>query len=429
MIPCVVARRLVGTALVAATVAACLGDPAPAIPASTPSPTAQPTPPAASTAPSATPAPTPAAAIPAPPDDVYAVPEPLPDGKAGDLVWAERVGAPRGAVAWRVLYRSEAINGAPIGVSGLIVAPDETPPPGGWPVIGYAHGTTGLADRCAPSKAADVVVAGGATGDLPLPPLWERGFVVAATDYEGLGTPGRHPYLVGGSEGRSVLDAVRATRRLPDAGAGEDVIVLGVSQGGHAALFAGELAGGYAPEIDLRGVVALAPGAELARAALLLSNDPTAVGFAVAIGAGFEAAYPEARLADVLTSKARRSLDVVDERCIGRLLEAFAQPADEVLRLDRILAAPWPRLLEENTPGREVSAAPVFVGQGTADPLVIPELTDLLVERLCRTGVEVTYRRYGGTGHQGIADAAADDVDAWVRDRLAGAPVTWDCRT
>jgi dienelactone hydrolase len=365
--------------------------------------------------------------IPTPPDDIYTVPDLLPDGRAGDLIWAERVAAPRGAVAWRVLYRSETVHGEPIGVSGLVVAPDEPPPPGGWPVIGYGHGTTGLADRCAPSKAADPLADGDAIDDLPLPPLWERGFVVAATDYEGLGTPGRHAYLVGGSEGRSVLDAVRAAQRLPDAAAGEDVIVLGVSQGGHAALFAGELAAGYAPDIDLRGVVALAPGAELAQAALLLANDPTAVGFAVAIGAGFEAAYPDARLEEVLTARAMRSIEVVDEGCIGRVLEAFAQPADEVLRLDRILAPPWPALLEENTPGRERSVAPVFVGQGTADALVVPQLTDLLVERLCRTGDTVTYRRYSGASHAGIADAAADDVFAWVRDRLDDVPTPTGC--
>jgi hypothetical protein len=419
----VVVRRLIPIVLVAAVAVACGNGPTPTGSPAAPSVAAQP--PQRSASPTPTQAPTPMTPI--PPGEIYAVPDPLPDGRAGDLIWAERVAAPRGAVAWRVLYRSETIHGEPIGVSGLIVSPDEAPPAGGWPVIGYGHGTTGLADRCAPSKAANPVADGDSIGDLPLPGLWERGFVVAATDYEGLGTPGRHPYLVGGSEGRSVLDAVRAAQRLPDAGAGEDVIVLGVSQGGHAALFAGELAGRYAPDLDLRGVVALAPGAELARAALLLSNDPTAVGFAVAIGAGFEAAYPDARLEDVLTAKARRSIEVVDERCIEGVLDAFAQPADEVLRLERILAPPWPALLDENTPGREPTTAPVFVGQGTADALVVPQLTDLLVERLCRTGDTVTYRRYGGTSHSGIASAAAEDVHAWIRDRLDGVPSRSDC--
>lgn len=368
------------------------------------------------------------AVIPGPPGDPYAPPDPLPPGRPGDPIWAERVAAPRGALAWRVLYRSEAIHGAPIAVSGLVVAPAGDPPPGGFPVIGYAHGTTGLADRCAPSKAARAVEAGDRTaGSLPLPALWERGFVVAATDYEGLGTPGRHPYLVGGSEGRGVLDAIRAAQRLPDARAAEAAIVLGVSQGGHAALFAGELASAHAPEVDLRGIVALAPGAELARAALLLSGDETAVGFAVAIAAGFEAAYPEASLEAILTPAAARSIGIVDEGCIEDVLDAFARPAREVIDLEAIVAPPWPGLLEENTPGRARTAAPIFVGQGTADPLVIPELTDLLVARLCAAGDAVTYRRYPGAGHGGIGEAAAPDVQAWIADRLAGAPLRSDC--
>jgi acetyl esterase/lipase len=258
------------------------------------------------------------------------------------------------------------------------------------------------------------------TGDLPLPPLWERGFVVAATDYEGLGTPGRHPYLVGGSEGRSVLDGVRAATRIPDARAGGPTFVLGVSQGGHAALFAGELAEGYAPEVDLAGVVALAPAPGLAEAAILLADDESAVGYAVAIGAGFAAAYPEADLERVLTKKARRHLDIVDRGCIGDVVDACDRPAHEVFHLDRILAPPWPALLAENTPGGAPTRAPIFVGQGSADLLVIPELTDLLVERLCRAGDEVTYRRYPGAGHSDVGTAAATDIASSSRPPSRG---------
>ncbi len=163
-------------------------------------------------------------------------------------------------------------------------------------MIAYAHGTTGLADACAPSRAARPIGDRETVGGLPVPALWEFGFIVAATDYEGLGTPGRHPYIVGGSEARGVLDSVRAARQLPDVEAADTTFALGASQGGHAALFTGEVAPTYAPDVPLAGVVALAPGAELAQAAILLASDPTAVGFAVAIGAGFEAAYPEARL-------------------------------------------------------------------------------------------------------------------------------------
>ena len=90
----------------------------------------------------------------APTGDFYAVPDPLPPGPPGSPIWAERVAAPPGALAWRILYHSRTIHDEDIAVSGLVVAPDAAPPEGGFPVIAYAHGTTGLADPCAPSKAA-----------------------------------------------------------------------------------------------------------------------------------------------------------------------------------------------------------------------------------------------------------------------------------
>ncbi len=377
------------------------------------------TPPPASSppAPSATPLPAPAAG------DFYAVPDPLPAGDPGEIIWAEPVAAPDGAVAWRVLYHSRSLRGADIAVSGLVVAPDAEAPPAGFPVIAYAHGTTGLADDCAPSRRATPLDTAPGAAPLPLPALWEAGFVVAATDYEGLGTPGRHPYLVGASEGRGVLDIVRAARSIDEAGAGTPTIAMGVSQGGHAALFTGEIAPTYAPDVRLAGVVALAPGAELAQAATLLMGDPSVVGFAVAIAAGFAAANPEAALERVLTPAALARIDVLDHGCIDAVLAAFAGPVRDVIRLEALADPSWARVLDENTPGRLRTDVPVFVGQGDADPLVVPELTDALVLRLCATGTDVTYRRYTGATHGGVVEAARADVSAWMEDRLAGRPL------
>ena len=107
-----------------------------------------------------------------------------------------------------MLYRSTSPTGAPIAVSGTVAVPKGNAPRGGWPVITWAHGTTGIADACAPSRAN---VLGGY--DNPLLNRWlQAGYAVVRTDYEGLGTPGDHPYLIGVSEGRSVLDMVRAAR-------------------------------------------------------------------------------------------------------------------------------------------------------------------------------------------------------------------------
>ena len=362
---------------------------------------------------------------PGPPGDVYDVPDPLPLAPPGTPIWTERVAAPEGALAWRVLYHSRSVRDEDIAVSGLVVVPDRAPPPGGFPVIGYAHGTTGLADSCAPSRRAEVIEGAPAAdvrGDLPLPPFWDAGYVVAATDYEGLGTPGPHPYLVGGSEARSVLDSIRVARALPEAHAGEPAIVVGISQGGHAALFTGELADAYAPDAALRGVVALAPGAELVQAAALLTGDPSVVGFGVAIGYGFAAARPDLRLDEVLTPRALAAIDVMETGCIDDILETYAGPAAETLRLDRLMQPPWPALLDENTPGRVPSPVPIFVGQGEGDPLVIPELTDALVARLCAVGDTVTYRRYPGESHSGVVEASQADVLEWIAELVAGRP-------
>jgi hypothetical protein len=358
-----------------------------------------------------------------PPGDFYAVPDPLPPGEPGELIWAEELRAPEGARAWRILYHSRSLRDVDIAVSGVAIAPVSPPPDSGFPVIAYAHGTTGLGDPCAPSKDASML---GSDGDdseeLRVAALWNGASVVVATDYEGLGTPGRHPYLVGESEGRGVLDAVRALRGLDEAGAGSDTVVVGVSQGGHAALFTGQVAPAYAPDVRLRGVVALAPAAELAQAALLLTGDESVTGFGVAIAAGFAAAYPELDLADVLTPAALERLDVVDTGCIEDVLEAFAGPAGNVLRLEALVRPPWPDLLQANSPGGVRTEVPLFVGQGSADPLVVPELTDALVARMCAVGSDVTYRRYTGAAHGDVVDAARGDAFAWIADRLAGRP-------
>ncbi len=149
-----------------------------------------------------------------------------------------------------------AVDGRDIAVSGVVVVPTSATPKAGRPVVTWAHGTTGMGDQCAPLKQADAASA------IPyVKQLVDAGYVVAATDYEGLGTPGVHPYLVGESEGRSVLDVARAARGLNGSGASDRVLVAGHSQGGQSALFAGELAASYSPELDMLGVaVGVRPG-------------------------------------------------------------------------------------------------------------------------------------------------------------------------
>src|SRR3984885_4364100 len=166
--------------------------------------------------------------------------------------------APAGARAYRVLYRSTGLNGERIAVSGVIVVPPGPARAGGRRIVAWAHPTTGVVPHCAPSLAIFVFqqMAG-------LRQLIEQGAVVAATDYPGLGTPAPHPYLVGDSEARAVIDSVRAARSLPNVGSGNSFAVWGHSQGGQASLYTGLIAKTYAPELNLVGVAAAAPATSL----------------------------------------------------------------------------------------------------------------------------------------------------------------------
>ncbi len=137
---------------------------------------------------------------------------------------------PSGASAYRILYRSTGLHGEPIAVSAVLVIPPGAPPAEGRPIVAWQHPTSGVDQPCAPSLSPSVLqmIQG-------LPRMLERGYVVVATDYAGLGTAGPHPYLVGESEGRAVLDAVRAAHSLPEAHAGERFVLWGHSQGARLA--------------------------------------------------------------------------------------------------------------------------------------------------------------------------------------------------
>jgi hypothetical protein len=341
--------------------------------------------------------------------------------RPGALVSATPAVAPEGARAWRVTYHSRAVDGRDVVVSGVVVAPTGRAPRAGRPIVTWAHGTTGLADQCAPSRSANVVV------ELPwLRALLERDVVVVATDYEGLGTPGPHPYLVGASEGRSVLDIARAARRLPAAHAGRVVIAAGHSQGGHAALFAGELAPVYAPELDVRGVAALAPVTDLTT--LFPPVAPAdGRGFGAMVLDGIRVAYPDADAAAVMTPETTATLTRADDRaCLTGTLSAFADPAVPLFGADPSTVPSVAAALRRSTPGRTATPVPIAVFQGTDDAIVPAGATAEYVERACALGDDVWSDVAEGVGHGDVPTASSASLLSWLDGRLAGdqAPTT-----
>ena len=338
-------------------------------------------------------------------------------------------GAPPGARAWRVIYTSTGLDGRPIEVSGVVIAPDTPAPLAGRNVVAWAHPTTGVARDCAPSLRAEFF------DTIPhLPALVALDWVVAATDYPGLGTPGTHPYLVGASEGRAVLDAVRAARGIPEAGAGRRCAVWGHSQGGHAALFAGQLAGAYAPELELSGVAAIAPATDLGQ--LLRDDVGERAGRVIAAYCLWSWSAPGvygAPLAPAVPASLVPAIDRVARDCVETTGEAYVAAWDSLpLPADMIEngaydAAPWKTLLEENRPGRAPAGAPVYVAQGQEDELVRPSITADFVADLCRGGAVVRFDSLPGVGHVRAGAASATAAIQWMRDRFAGLPVKNGC--
>ncbi|MFC3690858.1 lipase family protein [Chenggangzhangella methanolivorans] len=353
----------------------------------------------------------------------------LASGRPGAILRvAVLEGAPEGATAYRVIYRSTAFDGGAIPVSGVIVAPSGPAPAGGRPVVVWAHPTSGVEDQCAPSRARGFF--GFVQG---LGAMLKAGYVVAATDYPGLGMPGPHPYLVGVSEGRAVLDSVRAAHALPEAGASRRFAVWGHSQGGHAALFAGVLAATYAPELDLAGVAAAAPATELAT---LLADDIATLGGRnlTAMTLWSWAQVYRAPIDDVVKAEALPVVQRLAGDCIESVFDIFARMAPSRALAKEFLKSqtfyetePWRGLLARNSPGLPPKGAPLFLAQGTADDLVRPQVTQDYADRACRAGRAVRMVWLPKGGHLYAARDSAAQAVAWIGDRFAGLAPPNDC--
>jgi acetyl esterase/lipase len=347
----------------------------------------------------------------------------------GSLIRAETMpGAPDGARAYRILYWSTGLAGEPIRVSGVVIAPGGIAPPEGRPIVAWAHPTTGIVSRCAPSLArAFFDSVQGLSGMLA------RGYVVAATDYPGLGTPEVHPYLVGQSEARAVLDSVRAAREIPEAGAGDRFAVWGHSQGGQAALFTGLEAASYAPELKLVGVAAAAPATDLK--ALVTEDLGTGGGNNItAMTLWSWSRVYGAPMANVVAPGAEPLIDHLANLCIERWFDVLTRrgPTQALeksfLRVDNLVdREPWRRLLEENSPGVLARDIPVFLAQGSADGLVRASVTEAYRARLCQNGGKVDFVLAPGAGHAFVARDVAGAAVAWIAGRFAGEPAPTNC--
>ncbi|AJW41074.1 Triacylglycerol lipase precursor [Rhodococcus sp. B7740] len=330
-----------------------------------------------------------------------------------------------GVNAARVVYRSVQPGVGEREVSGTVFTPSGEAPEGGWPVISYAHGTTGIEQACAPSRSASLLGASALVQGYTT-----AGFAVAITDYEGLGHPGNHAYLDNITAGYDVIDAVRALRTVfPDVGT--QWAAFGGSQGGGAAWAANELADSYAPELDLVGAVALAPGANMvglvdkAIAGTLTDDQGPLLQWVLESLArrdpalnlddyrSGEAAQDWAALTGCTPDKAGAREDAVNRLGDKDFAPKSDAAADALRRALAAMAVP-----------QGPASAPMLVAYGDADTYIDAAWTDAALEQACGYGDVITIDRQAGRGH---GDVNGDAVNQWIGDRFAGVPAQNDC--
>lgn len=352
--------------------------------------------------------------------------------RPGTMLREEQLGdgffADNASLAHRILFSStDGVSGSRlVASSGMLYFPKGTMPKGGWPLVVWAHGTTGIADVCAPSWRKPTP-RDGAFVD-----AWLRqGFAVVAPDYQGLGTTGVHPYLQKKPEGFSTLDAARAALGAYPGKVSNRVIITGQSQGSGAALSATYYAHGYAPDLNLLGTIATG----------LVWRATAAPNTAIDLNGSDSARYLIMRMmsgglkpwspspAQLLTAKGAKLAEAARTGCSRDLIpvmQANAVTGENAVTVSRkkMAAMLLPLVVPPGHP-----RIPIFVGTGLADSVIRPDLQFAAVRLMCRQGYRLTWRAYDGVGHSATSVYAQRDSIPFAKALLAGRAPASNCAT
>jgi pimeloyl-ACP methyl ester carboxylesterase len=318
------------------------------------------------------------------------------------------------ATGKRITYYSTSITGASITVSGLILTPKSGKKN---KTVAWAHGTTGVAPQCAPSSNLNVfwpeAVAAVAA-------LLGQGWTVAATDYPGLGsTSVAHPYLVGDPLARSVIDSVKAARNL-DSSLSTAYAIDGHSEGGQAALWAGQIAPSYDGALVLKAVSAIAPVSNLDVLAPLIPGTPGQGYYPMALE-GLSAVENSVVPFNSLTPAAQAKLPVLASGCLNEILAAYQNfTAAQLVNGGTVPTTILNDLAHYGNPAQSAPSAPMLIVQGTDDEAVPYFIThDYLLPELQAYSQPVTFLPIAGASHEGAVFDSTTQVDSFIAGKFA----------
>lgn len=373
----------------------------------------------------------------------YTPPAKLPK-KLGSIIRCRKVSIDNLAgTAYRIMYRTETPDGKKRASTGLVLVPKKSAPSSGRKVVAWSHGTVGLGPQCAPSRSTNAVNKSNAWINSMLRKNW----VVTATDYAGLGLEGSRAgvqqYLIGKSGAIDTLNSVRAAGYLPQTQASKDYTVYGHSQGGQSALFAGKLAKSYLKSYSLKGVAAADPAGEVT--AILDQVWSGAMGWAIGseVAKSWPAANSALNPAAIVSREGLERYNNLADECIAwasTLAEINLDTHGPFFTGNPINNPQWAAFAnQQNAP--VVKGVPVFIGENTADGVVLPNTVALLQQKWCSAkGKKPTLRMHwmhgtaatptaGALIHAQAAQAQSPSVIRWFDHRFAGKRAGSTCQT
>jgi pimeloyl-ACP methyl ester carboxylesterase len=362
------------------------------------------------------------------PDAFYDPPSQI-SRKPGELLRSEPlkdVMLPTGVRGWRILYATSVDDNTPATAVATVFAPTD-PPAGPCPVIAWEHATTGLLQKCMPSLLSMT------TKGVPwCNRIVMAGWVVVATDYSFAEKGGPHPYLIGEGEARAALDSVRAARQMPEVTLDKRTVIWGYSQGGHAALWTGIVGPRYAPDVEILGVVAIAPPANIEKS--LVMNVEADKRFGPYLALSYSRFYPDITFEQALRPEALDAarqivnlccfLPPEDQERIEVLSATFEGPALATSSNKALQAR-----LEQNTADGPIQA-PVVIAQGLSDIVVPPSATDAYIKERCSAGQRLEYWTFAGRDHLTIVQPGTplqEPLIKWTAARFANEPQANGC--
>lgn len=407
-------------------------------------------------------------AVPPMPPFYESVMQMSPTGKLGQVIKKEQIQTSlKGAQAWKIAYISSDVAGRQTIATGLIIAPVGQAPKEGRPILAWAHGTTGSAQNCGPSQITDptralnqyFLMTGNSWTDYGIPNGQEfinEGYVVVATDYQGLGGGGKHQYAVAGTNGRDVINAARAASSMTEVGAGKKTVLYGWSQGGGATIAAASIPdyqaqqGTAADNLQYLGFVALAPE----DVAAMLPKVPTDEAGAAKLMKGFteanvpnvflfthfmmglwgaQAANPDLKLTDVLTEEGAKVADQLSSnKCVHVMADtfnyAYGDNYKSLIKPQASNSLAWINTFVNGSVKPVKPVAPVVIYWGTKDTAVPPVMHELYQKQMCAMGANVgRIQLPGEQTHFTTPGVSAPMYLEWVKDRIAGKPLANGC--